>query len=69
MVALANNSLVGYFIIVGIVGIICLICFLIRRKYKIGTFTKEEESKMKSNLDLLIKEEDIEEGKDYRDEV
>ena len=69
MVALTNNSLVGYFIIVGIVGIICLICFLIRRKYKIGTFTKEEESKMKSNLDLLIKEEDIEEGKDYRDEV
>ena len=59
----------GYIIVIVAIVAICLISWLIRRRFKIGTFTKEEESKMKSNLDLLIKEEDIEEGKDISDEV
>ena len=33
------------------------------------TFTKEEESNMKSNLDLLLKEEDVDEDRDITDEV
>ena len=64
-----DNSSFGFvLVVVGIIAI-CLVCALVRRKFKIGTYTKEEESKMKSNLELLLKEEDIEEGKDYRDEV
>ncbi len=63
------NTTVGYVIVVVVIIVLCLACWLIRRKLKIGTYTKEEEAKMKSNLDLLIQEEDKEEGKDYRDEV
>ena len=59
----------GYIIVVVIIILICLICGLIRKKFQIGTYTKEEEKEMKSNLELLIKEEDIEEGRDYSDEV
>lgn len=63
------NQVYGFIIVVVIIVAICLACLLVRRKLKIGTFTKEEEAKMKSNLDLLLKEEDAEEGKDYSDEV
>lgn len=68
---LANgfNKVAGFIIVVVIVVAICVICWLVRRKLKIGTYTKEEEKNMKSNLDLLLKEDDIEEGKDYTDEV
>lgn len=62
-------SVFGYIIVVVAVVVVCLVCWFIRKRFKIGTFTKEEESKMKSNLDLLLKEEDKEEGKDYKDEV
>ena len=63
------SQLFGYIIVVGIIISIIVICWLIRRRYKIGTYTKEEEAKMKTNLELLIQEEDIEEGKDPKDEV
>ena len=64
-----DNSSFGFvLVVVGIIAI-CLICALIRRKFKIGTYTEEEKKNMKSNLELLMKEEDVEEGKDYRDEV
>ena len=59
----------GYVIVVVVVILLILVCWLIRKKYKIGTYTKEEEANMKSNLDLLLKEEDVIEGKDYSDEV
>ena len=63
------NGVVGYVIVVVVVISLILVCWLIRKKFKIGTYTKEEEANMKSNLDLLLKEEDVIEGKDYRDEV
>ena len=63
------NQVTGFVIVVIIIVAICLICWLVRKKLKIGTYTKDEEQKMKSNLDLLLKEDDIEEGKDYTDEV
>ncbi len=63
------NQIYGYIIVVVVIIAICIICWLIRRRFKIGTYTKEEEKKMKSNLELLIKEDEIEEGKDYTDEV
>ncbi len=66
---LAFKPVYGYIIVVAVIIVICLLCWLIRKKFKIGTYTKEEEKNMKSNLDLLIKEEDIEDGKDYNDEV
>lgn len=59
----------GYIIVIVIIIAICLICALARKKFQIGTYTEEEKANMKSNLDLLMKEEDVEEGKDYRDEV
>ena len=59
----------GYIIVVAIIIIICVVCALARKRFKIGTFTKEEESEMKSNLELLIKEEDVDESKDISDEV
>ena len=65
----AFNSTLGYIIVVVAVVAISLICWLLRKKFKIGTYTKEEQKNMKSNLDLLMKEEDVEEGKDYNDEV
>ncbi len=63
------NEFLGYFIVVVVVGLLCLFTYWIRKKAKIGTFTKEEEAKMKSNLDLLLQEEKVEDGKDYHDEV
>ena len=63
------NGVVGYVIVVVVVISLILFCWLIRKKFKIGTYTKEEEANMKSNLDLLLKEEDVIEGKDYSDEV
>ena len=63
------NQIYGYIIVVVVIIAICIICWLIRRRFKIWTYTKEEEKKMKSNLELLIKEDEIEEGKDYTDEV
>lgn len=70
MITLAqSNTMYGYIIVVVAIIAICILCWIIRKKFKIGTYTKEEESNMKSNLDLLIKEEDLEEGKDYTDEV
>ncbi len=69
---LANSGfkpIYGYIIVVVVIIAICLICWLIRKHFKIGTYTKEEEKNMKSNLDLLIKEDDIEEGKDYTEDV
>lgn len=63
------STFVGYIIVISVLIVIILVCWLIRKKFKIGTYTKEEEAKMKSNLELLIKEEDIEEGKDPKDEV
>ena len=65
----SNNPVTGYIIVVVSIIAICLLCWFIRRKFKIGTFTKEEESEMKSNLELLIKEEDVDESKDISDEV
>ena len=65
----AGSNTFGYILVVSIIIIICLACWLIRRKFKIGTYTKEEEENMKSNLELLMTEEDVEEGKDYQDEV
>lgn len=59
----------GYIIVIVVIIAICVICALARKKFKIGTYTEEEKQNMKSNLELLMKEEDIEEGKDYRDEV
>ena len=70
MITLAqSNTMYGYIIVVVAIIAICILCWIIRKKFKIGTYTKEEEKNMKSNLDLLIKEEDLEEGKDYTDEV
>lgn len=70
MITLAqSNTMYGYIIVVVAIIAICILCWIIRKKFKIGTYTKEEENNMKSNLDLLIKEEDLEEGKDYTDEV
>ncbi len=63
------STFVGYIIVISVLIVIILVCWLIRKKFKIGTYTKEEEAKMKSNLELLIKEEDIKEGKDPKDEV
>lgn len=63
------SPMYGYIIVVAVIIVICLLCWLIRKKFKIGTYTKEEEQNMKSSLELLIKEEDFEEGKDYTDEV
>ena len=59
----------GYIIVIASIITICLVCWAVRKRFKIGTFTKEEEANMKSNLELLIKEEDVEEGKDITDEV
>ena len=59
----------GYIIVVAIIIIICVVCALARKRFKIGTYTEEEKANMKSSLELLIKEEDVEEGKDYTDEV
>ena len=59
----------GYIIVIVIIILICVVCALARKKFKIGTYTEEEKKNMKSNLELLMKEEDVEEGKDYRDEV
>lgn len=70
MVTLSGfNSTLGYILVVVAIVVICLICWFLRKKFQIGTYTKEEQKNMKSNLDLLIKEEDVEEGKDYNDEV
>ena len=63
------NQVYGYIIVVVIIIAVCLVCWIVRKRLKIGTYTKEEEKNMKSNLDLLLKEENIEEGKDYTDEV
>lgn len=65
----ALERVLGYVIVVVVIISLILVCWLVRKKFKIGTFTKEEEANMKSNLDLLLKEEDIVEGKDYSDEV
>lgn len=62
------NQVYGYIIVVVIIIAICLLCWFVRKRLKIGTYTKEEK-KMKSNLELLLKEEEKEEGKDYTDEV
>lgn len=59
----------GYIIVVAIIIIICVVCALARKRFKIGTYTEEEKANMKSSLELLMKEEDVEEGKDYTDEV
>lgn len=66
---LALERVLGYVVVVVVIILLILVCWLVRKKFKIGTFTKEEEANMKSNLDLLLKEEDIIEGKDYSDEV
>ena len=63
------GGLTGYIFVVLVVSALFLIAWFIRKKAKIGTFTKEEEEQMKSNLDLLIQEEEIEEGKNYEDDV
>lgn len=67
--AIEPGGLAGYIIVVLVVGALILVAWVIRKKAKIGVYTKEEEEKMKSNLDLLIQEEKVEEGKDYEDEV
>lgn len=64
-----SSSIYGYIIVVVVIVSICILCWLARKKFKICTYTKEEEKNMKSNLDLLIQEEDIDENKDYTDEV
>lgn len=69
MNTLAFNTVYGYIIVVVVIIAICLVCWFVRKRFKIGTYTKEEEKNMKSNLDLLLKEEDVVEGKDYEDEV
>ena len=69
MNTLAFNTVYGYIIVVVVIIAICLVCWVVRKRFKIGTYTKEEEKNMKSNLDLLLKEEDVVEGKDYEDEV
>ena len=69
MILAGISNTIGYIIVVAAIVLICLICWLLRKRFKIGTYTKEEQKNMKSNLDLLIKEEDVEEGKDYNDEV
>ena len=69
MNTLAFNTIYGYIIVVVVIIAICLVCWFVRKRFKIGTYTKEEEKNMKSNLDLLLKEEDVVEGKDYEDEV
>jgi len=69
MIFYALPAIVGYIIIIASVAILCLVCYFVRKQLKLGVYTKEEEAKMKSNLDLLLKEEKAEEGKDYRDEV
>jgi len=66
---LALDPVWGYIIVVVSIIATCLLCWLIRKKFQIGTFTKEEESNMKSNLDLLLKEEDVDEDRDITDEV
>ena len=72
-----DNSSFGFvLVVVGIIAI-CLVCALVRKKFKIGTYDNlypaakkdGENQNMKTNLELLMKEEDVEEGKDYRDEV
>ena len=40
---------------------ICVVCALARKRFKIGTYTEEEKANMKSSLELLMKEEDVEE--------
>ncbi len=67
--AIEPGGLAGYIIVVAVVSIIILIAWIIRKKAKIGVYTKEEEAKMKSNLDLLVQEEKVEDGKNYEDEV
>lgn len=63
------GGLAGYIIVVLVVSALILIAWVIRKKAKIDTYTKEEEEQMKSNLDLLIQEEEVEEGKNYEDDV
>ena len=63
------GGLAGYIIVVLVVSALILIAWVISKKAKIGTYTKEEEEQMKSNLDLLIQEEEVEEGKNYEDDV
>lgn len=53
--------MMGYFTVIIIVGAVCLLTYYVRKKMKIGTYTKEEIDNMKSNLDLLLQEETIEE--------
>ena len=65
----ALERALGYVVVVVVIILLILVCWLVRKKYKIGTYTKEEEEAMKSSLDLLLKEEDVIEGKDYSDEV
>ena len=63
------GGLTGYAIVIAVVGSLILLAWYIRKKAKSGVYTKEEEKEMKSNLDLLLQEEEIEEGKNYEDEV
>ena len=65
----ALERALGYVVVVVVIILLILVCWLVRKKYKIGTYTKEEEAAMKSSLDLLLKEEDVIEGKYYSDEV
>ncbi len=44
----------GYIIVIVSIIVICLVCWFVRKRFKIGTFTKEE---------------DVEEGKDISDDV
>ena len=44
------GGLAGYIIVVLVVSALILIAWVIRKKAKIGTYTKEEEEQMKSNL-------------------
>ena len=69
MVLAEFKPVYGYIIVVAIIIIICVVCALARKRFKIGTYTEEEKANMKSSLELLMKEEDVEEGKDYTDEV
>lgn len=63
------GGLMGYLIVVLVVSLLILAAWIIRKKAKLGVYTKEEEENMKSNLDLLLQEEEVEEGKNYEDEV
>lgn len=63
------GGLMGYLIVVLVVSLLILVAWIIRKKAKLGVYTKEEEENMKSNLDLLLQEEEVEEGKNYEDEV